>query len=48
MGGDVIPSFGGYSADEGGIEIAGSWTRRQAVALGLQPPAGAVHPLTLP
>src|SRR6516165_10413929 len=32
MGGDVIPSFGGYSADHGGTEIADSCTNVQAIA----------------
>jgi hypothetical protein len=32
MGGDVIPSFGGYSADHGGTEIADSCTSVQAIA----------------
>ena len=31
-GGDVIPSFGGYSADHGGTEIADSCTNVQAIA----------------
>jgi hypothetical protein len=31
-GGDVIPSFGGYSADEGGTEIADSCTNVQQIA----------------
>ena len=32
MGGDVIPSFGGYSADHGGTEIADSCTNVQSIA----------------
>jgi hypothetical protein len=32
MGGDVIPSFGGYSADHGGTEIADSCTDVQSIA----------------
>jgi hypothetical protein len=32
MGGDVIPSFGGYSADQGGTEIADSCTNVQTIA----------------
>src|SRR6185437_13385298 len=32
MGGDVIPSFGGYSADHGGTEFADSCTNVQAIA----------------
>src|SRR5271169_451992 len=32
MGGDVIPSFGGYSADHGGTEIADSCTNVQTIA----------------
>jgi hypothetical protein len=32
MGGDVIPSFGGYSADEGGTEIADSCTSVSKIA----------------
>ncbi len=32
MGGDVIPSFGGYSADHGGTEIADSCTSVQQIA----------------
>jgi Glycosyl hydrolases family 18 len=32
LGGDVIPSFGGYSADHGGTEIADSWTNVQSIA----------------
>ena len=32
MGGDVIPSFGGYSADHGGTEIADSCTSVQSIA----------------
>jgi hypothetical protein len=32
MGGDVIPSFGGYSADHGGTEIADSCTNVQQIA----------------
>ena len=32
LGGDVIPSFGGYSADQGGTEIADSCTNVQAIA----------------
>jgi hypothetical protein len=32
MGGDVIPSFGGYSADQGGTEIADSCTNVQSIA----------------
>ncbi len=32
MGGDVIPSFGGYSADEGGTEIADSCTDVSKIA----------------
>jgi hypothetical protein len=32
MGGDVIPSFGGYSADHGGTEIADSCTNVPAIA----------------
>jgi hypothetical protein len=31
-GGDVIPSFGGYSADHGGTEIADSCTNVQSIA----------------
>jgi hypothetical protein len=31
-GGDVIPSFGGYSADHGGTEIADTCTNVQAIA----------------
>jgi hypothetical protein len=31
-GGDVIPSFGGYSADQGGTEIADSCTNVSAIA----------------
>src|ERR1041384_698525 len=31
-GGDVIPSFGGYSADQGGTEIAASCTNVQSIA----------------
>ena len=31
-GGDVIPSFGGYSADHGGTEIADSCTSVQSIA----------------
>jgi hypothetical protein len=32
MGGDVIPSFGGYSADHGGTEIADSCTNVNSIA----------------
>ncbi len=32
MGGDVIPSFGGYSADHGGTEIADSCTNVNQIA----------------
>jgi hypothetical protein len=32
MGGDVIPSFGGYSADHGGTEIADSCTNVSSIA----------------
>src|SRR5215472_9676721 len=32
LGGDVIPSFGGYSADHGGTEIADSCTNVQSIA----------------
>jgi hypothetical protein len=32
MGGDVIPSFGGYSADHGGTEIADSCTNASQIA----------------
>jgi hypothetical protein len=32
MGGDVIPSFGGYSADHGGTEIADSCANVQTIA----------------
>jgi hypothetical protein len=32
MGGDVVPSFGGYSADEGGTEIADSCTSVPRIA----------------
>jgi hypothetical protein len=32
MGGDVIPTFGGYSADHGGTEIADSCTNVQSIA----------------
>jgi Glycosyl hydrolases family 18 len=32
MGGDVVPSFGGYSADEGGTEIADSCTSVAKIA----------------
>jgi chitinase len=32
MGGDVIPSFGGYSADHGGTEIADSCTNVSQIA----------------
>jgi hypothetical protein len=32
MGGDVIPSFGGYSADHGGTEIADSCTNVNTIA----------------
>jgi hypothetical protein len=32
MGGDVIPSFGGYSADHGGTEIADSCKNVQSIA----------------
>ncbi len=32
MGGDVIPSFGGYSADQGGTEIADSCTSVSQIA----------------
>src|SRR5215472_4144346 len=32
LGGDVIPSFGGYSADHGGTEIADSCTSVQSIA----------------
>jgi hypothetical protein len=32
MGGDVIPTFGGYSADHGGTEIADTCTNVQAIA----------------
>jgi hypothetical protein len=32
MGGDVIPSFGGWSADQGGTEIADSCTDVKAIA----------------
>ena len=32
LGGDVIPSFGGYSADHGGTEIADSCTNVQQIA----------------
>jgi hypothetical protein len=32
-GGDVIPSFGGYSADQGGTEIADSCTNVNSIAL---------------
>jgi hypothetical protein len=31
-GGDVIPSFGGYSADQGGTEIADSCTSVSKIA----------------
>jgi hypothetical protein len=36
MGGDVIPSFGGYSADHGDTEIAGSCTNVQSIAAGYE------------
>jgi chitinase len=32
MGRDVIPSFGGYSADHGGTEIADSCTNVNTIA----------------
>ncbi len=32
MGGDVVPSFGGYSADQGGTEIADSCTSVPKIA----------------
>jgi hypothetical protein len=32
MGGDVIPTFGGYSADHGGTEIADACTNVQSIA----------------
>ena len=32
MGGDVIPSFGGFSADQGGTEIADSCTHVSQIA----------------
>jgi hypothetical protein len=50
MGGDVIPSFGGYSADHGGTEIADSCTNVQAIAADrLRGPAGAgSYPAGLP
>ena len=32
LGGDVIPTFGGYSADQGGTEIADSCTNVQQIA----------------
>ena len=32
LGGDVIPSFGGYSADQGGTEIADSCTNVSQIA----------------
>src|SRR5262249_12322674 len=36
MGGDVVPSFGGFSADQGGTEIADSCTSGPEVAMDQQ------------
>jgi glycosyl hydrolase family 18 (putative chitinase) len=36
MGGDVIPSFGGFSADNGGTELADSCTSVDSIAAGFE------------
>jgi hypothetical protein len=43
MGGDVIPSFGGYSADEGGTEIADSCTDVSKIAADYESVISSYH-----
>jgi hypothetical protein len=43
MGGDVIPSFGGYSADEGGTEIADSCTSVSEIAADYETVVQTLH-----
>jgi Glycosyl hydrolases family 18 len=43
MGGDVIPSFGGYSADEGGTEIADSCTSVRKIAADYETVVRTLH-----
>ena len=43
MGGDVVPSFGGYSADQGGTEIADSCHSVQKIARAYESVVTAYH-----
>ena len=43
LGGDVIPSLGGWSADQSGTEIGDSCKDVNAIHVGLRPPAELVY-----